>query len=367
MSKNMNSQNELVSIIILNYNGNEFLENCIESIFRETKQKYELIIVDNNSPDKSGEKFSKKYESCKFILNKKNLGVSEGLNIGIRNSNGTHIVLLNNDLIVAPKWLDYLFEAYEEKGNGLYQPKFLKMKDKNIIDSAGNLISIFGFGFSREKGRKDNFQYNTIEEIGFAAGTCLFCSKEIFDEIGLFDEKLFAYNEDLDFGWRAKLSNYKSYYVPKSIVYHHGSAQWKWSGEKFYLLERNRWIVLLSNYNIKTILKLLPSLLIIEILLLLFFTKKKMLIKKLRSYGGIIKFINHIKEKRKEIEKIRKKDDHEILKSFSSIIETPLEVSESESVEKFNKLLKILSKFTGFNDILKDGQQHLKVDKGRNS
>ena len=59
MSKNMNSEKELVSIIILNYNGNEFLENCIESIFRETEQKFELIIVDNNSPDKSGEKFSK--------------------------------------------------------------------------------------------------------------------------------------------------------------------------------------------------------------------------------------------------------------------------------------------------------------------
>ena len=133
MSKNMNSEKELVSIIILNYNGNEFLENCIESIFRETKQKFELIIVDNNSSDKSGEKFSKKYESCKFILNKKNVGVSEGLNIGIRNANGKHIVLLNNDLIVAPKWLDYLFEAYKEKGNALYQPKFLKMKNRNII------------------------------------------------------------------------------------------------------------------------------------------------------------------------------------------------------------------------------------------
>ena len=84
MSKNMNSKEELVSIIILNYNGNKFLENCIESIFRETKQKFELIIVDNNSPDKSGEKFSKKYELCKFILNQNNVGVSEGLNIGIR-------------------------------------------------------------------------------------------------------------------------------------------------------------------------------------------------------------------------------------------------------------------------------------------
>ncbi|MCV0410562.1 glycosyltransferase family 2 protein [Nitrosopumilus sp.] len=345
---NINTKKGLISIIILNYNGEKFLENCLESIFRETKQDYEVIVVDNDSPDKSGEKFSEKYQNCNFILNKKNVGVSEGLNIGIRNANGEFIVLLNNDLIVAPKWLDYLLEAYQKKGSGLYQPKFLKMKDRNIIDSAGNLINIFGFGFSREKGKRDLLQYNEIEEIGFAAGTCLFCSKEIFDKVGLFDEKLFAYNEDLDLGWRARLQNYRSFYVPKSIVYHHGSAQWKWSGEKFYLLERNRWVVLLSNYKIKTILKLLPSLLIIEIVLLIFFTKKRMLLKKLRSYGGIIKFWNHIRKRRKIIEKTRNVDDEEIFKSFSCTIQTPLEVSETESIEKFNKLLKILGKFVGY-------------------
>ena len=265
----MNSKTGLVSIIILNYNGEKYLEDCIESIFRETKHDFEVIVVDNNSPDKSGNKFSKKYQNCKFILNEKNEGVSEGLNIGIKNSNGEYIVLLNNDLIVAPKWLDYLFEAYEKNGSGLYQPKFLKMSDRSIIDSAGNLINVFGFGFSREKGKKDVLKYNSIEEIGFAAGTCMFTAKKIFDEVGLFDKKLFAYNEDLDLGWRARLLGYKSFYVPESIVYHHGSAQWKWSGEKFYLLERNRWIVLLSNYKTGTILKLLPSLLILEIALLL--------------------------------------------------------------------------------------------------
>ena len=88
---------------------------------------------------------------------------------------------------------------------------------------------------------------------------------------------------------------------------------------------------------------------------------------KLRSYGGIIKFANHIKQKREKIRKIRKNDDHEILKSFSTIIETPLEVSESESVDKFNKLLRILSKLNGFDDILKPSQQHLKVDEERDS
>ena len=344
----MSLKNELISIIILNYNGEKFLENCIESIFKETKLAYEIIIVDNNSPDKSGEKLSKKIETCNFILNKKNVGVSEGLNIGIKNANGKYVVLLNNDLIVAPKWLDYLLEAYKKNGEGLYQPKFLKMNDKKIIDSAGNLINIFGFGFSREKGKKDVLQYNKIEEIGFAAGTCLFCSKEVFDKVGLFDEKFFAYNEDLDLGWRARLLNYKSYYVPKSIVYHHGSAQWKWSGEKFYLLERNRWIVLLSNYSIKTILKLLPSLLIIEFVLLVFFMKKGMLVKKLKSYIGIIKFLNHIKKRRKDIKKRKSISDNEIFESFCCTIETPLEVSETEGIEKFNKLLKILGNFVGY-------------------
>jgi len=339
------TKKEMVSIIILNYNGDKFLENCLESIIRETNQSYEIIVVDNNSPDKSGEKFSKKYQKCNFILNKKNVGVSEGLNIGIRNAKGKFVVLLNNDLIVAPKWLEHLFDAHEIYGNGLYQPKFLKMNDRTILDSAGNLINIFGFGFSREKGKKDVLQYNKIEEIGFAAGTCLFCSKEVFDKVGLFDEKFFAYNEDLDLGWRARLLNYKSYYVPKSIVYHHGSAQWKWSGEKFYLLERNRWIALLSNYNTKTIVKLLPSLIIIELVLLVFFTKKKMLIKKLKSYGGILKLTRHIQKRKKEIQEMKTVNEKEILDLFSCTIETPLEVSETEGIDKFNKLLKLLCNF----------------------
>ena len=343
----MNSKTGLVSIIILNYNGEKYLEDCLESIFRETKCDFEIIVVDNNSPDKSGDKFSKKYQNCKFILNEKNEGVSEGLNVGIKNSNGEYIVLLNNDLIVAPKWLDYLFEAYEKNGSGLYQPKFLKMSDRSIIDSAGNLINIFGFGFSREKGKKDILKYNSIEEIGFAAGTCMFTAKEIFDKVGYFDKKLFAYNEDLDLGWRARLLGYKSFYVPESIVYHHGSAQWKWSGEKFYLLERNRWVVLLSNYNTGTILKLLPSLLILEIALLIFFAKKRMLIKKLRSYGGIIRLNNHITKRKKSLKRVAGFNDQEILKSFSCSIETPLEVSETENIDKFNKLLKNLCKLVG--------------------
>ena len=343
----------LISIIILNYNGEHFLKNCLDSVLKETDREIEIIVVDNNSPDNSGIKFSKEYSKCKFILNKKNVGVPEGFNIGIRNSNGEFIVLLNNDLIVTPGWLDQFFIAFEKCGNALYQPKFLKMKNLNELDGTGNMINLFGFAFARGKGKEDLGQYEKMEEISYASGTCMFCPKKIFDDIGLFDEKFFAYHEEVDLGWRARLFGYKSHYVPKTIIHHYGSAQWKWSDEKFYLLERNRWLVLLKNYSLSTILKLLPSLLILEIFMLGFFAKKRMLIKKFKSYGSIIKLYNHIKKNRKLIKKLRRVSDDEILSAFCCNIEIPKESSQSGYMTKFNKLLISLSKFSGYYDKVK--------------
>lgn len=348
------SKKGLLSIVILNYNGMNFLENCIESIVRETNHENEIIVVDNKSPDSSGEVFSKKYPKIKFILNKKNVGVPEGLNIGIKNSNGEYIVLLNNDLVVTPDWFQPLLEAYKKNGIALYQPKFVKMTDSSIIDGVGNMINIFGFGFAREKGMKDNGQYSDLEEISYASGTCMFAPRKIFDEIGLFDEKFFAYHEELDIGWRARLFGYNSYFVPQSVIKHFGSASWKWSGEKFYLLERNRWLVLLKNYSIFTLLRLLPSLLLIEFFMLGFFASKKLLKKKIQSYISIIKLRKHIKEQRKVISRKRRLSDSEIMNSFCGSIKIPPEADESNMNEKFNKILKTLCKLNRLENIVRD-------------
>jgi len=338
----------LTSIIILNYNGENFLKNCIDSVLNETKRDIEIIIVDNNSPDNSGRKISDKYPQCKFILNKKNLGVPEGLNVGIKNSNGEFIVLLNNDLIVTTGWLDGFFSAYEKCGDALYQPKFLKMKNVNELDGTGNMINLFGFAFARSKGKPDLGQYEKMEEISYASGTCMFIPKKIFDEIGLFDGKFFAYHEEVDFGWRARLFGYKSYYVPKTIIHHFGSAQWKWSDKKFYLLERNRWFVLLKNYSLKTLIRLFPSLLIIELFMLAFFIKKGMLLKKIQSYGNIIKLSKTTIKDRKNIQKNRKISDKEIIRSFCCNVYIPPESEEADHMQNFNNLLITLSKLSGF-------------------
>ena len=350
----MKSQPNFTSIIILNYNGTNFLKDCIDSIVRETHSPYEIIVVDNNSPDNSGEIFSKKYPEIKFILNEENVGVPEGLNIGIRNAVGEFVVLLNNDLIVMSNWLDNFFKAYEKTGVALYQPKSLKFKDPTILDGTGCMINIFGFGFARDKGLKDEGKYDKQEEISYASGTCMFAPTKIFDEIGLFDSTFFAYHEELDLGWRARIFGYSSYYVPETIIHHHGSVHWKWSPQVFYFLERNRWLVLLKNYSTKTLVKLLPSLIIIEFFMLAFFISKGLFLKKLKSYGSILKLGNHIRKQRRTIQQKRKIDDNEIIRSFCGTLKIPSEASDSKLNGIFTKLLLFLCKSTGYDKIVRE-------------
>ena len=344
----------LTSIIILNYNGKLFLKDCIESIIKNTNREHEIIIIDNKSPDNSGQLIQNDFLNCKFILNKENVGIPQGLNIGIENSEGEFIVFLNNDLIVKSGWLDGFFSAYEKFGDALYQPKSLKMKDSKIIDGVGNMINLFGFGFSRGKGEKDVGKYDKgIEEISYASGTCMFLPRKIIEEIGVFDKKLFAYHEEVDFGWRARLFGYRSYYVPDSLIYHFGSANWGWSKKKFYLLERNRWIVLLKNYSGKTILKLLPGLIVIEIILFGFFIRKGLLKEKLKGFLSVLMLLNHIIKNRKVVQSKRKIRDEDLVSEFYSGIYIPPESQESQHTENFNKILIKMSKLSGFYNSLK--------------
>ena len=211
------SENQLVSIIILNYNAGDLLLNCVDSVFKSTYPNFEVIIVDNLSTDNSHIRCKEKFEKIQLIENKKNLGYCEGNNVGIKSANGEFILILNPDTIVDPDWLNELFHAYHKHGEALYQPKHLSLKEKSSIMSTGNMINVFGFGYAREKGEKDVNQHNAIEQIGYASGTCLFVPSSIFKNVGLLDPFIFLYHDDLDFGWRAAQLGIKSYYVPSSV------------------------------------------------------------------------------------------------------------------------------------------------------
>ncbi len=214
------NESPLVSVIVLNYNAGELLLNCVDSLIKSSYSNLEIIVVDNISKDGSQTKCKEKFPNIKLIQNKENLGYCGGNNIGIRDAKGEFIVILNPDTVVDSDWIKELIFAYNKFGEGLYQPKILSLNEENIIQSTGNMLHVFGFGFARDKGNKVVDKIEETEKIGYASGTCLFTSREVIDKVGLLDEFLFLYHDDLDLGGRAAQIGIHSYYVPKSKIFH---------------------------------------------------------------------------------------------------------------------------------------------------
>ena len=336
----------LVSIIILNYNAGDLLLECVRSIVRTTYDNFEVIVVDNASMDDSHKKCKVEFERIQLIENKQNLGYCEGNNVGIKQAKGDYIVILNPDTTVEPHWLNELLSAYDAFGNGMYQPKLLSMENPKKINSAGNMIHVFGFGYSRGKGEEDIGQYDKPEAIGYASGACLFTSSEILNKIGLFDPFLFAYHDDLDLGWRAAQLGIKSYYIPKSVVYHADSFSFKWSPHKFFLLERNRHYCLLTSYSRITLLKIIPALILVEIAILFFYLSKGLIKSKFKGYINIIKNRKQVSRRYKELQKKRILSDKEVIKNFQNKISIPGTVTNYTSNHLFNNFVSALSRIS---------------------
>ena len=185
------SESPLVSIIVLNYNAGELLLNCINSLKKSKYTNLEILVVDNISSDGSQTKCKEQFPDIKLIQNKENFGYCGGNNIGIREAKGEFIIILNPDTIVESNCIEELIFAHNKFGDGLYQPKILSLNEENIIQSTGNMLHIFGFGFARDKGNKISDKNEEIEKIGYASGTCLFTSRKVLEKVGLLDEFLF--------------------------------------------------------------------------------------------------------------------------------------------------------------------------------
>ena len=338
------NMNPFVSIIILNYNAGNLLLNCVDSVFKSTYPNFEVLVVDNISTDNSHVVCKKKFEKIHLIENKENLGYCEGNNVGIRNANGEFVVILNPDTIVEPNWLNHLMSAYNEFGEGLYQPKFFSLNEKHVLQSTGNMLHIFGFGFAKDKGKIDDEKMESVEKINYASGTCLFTSKIVLDKIGLLDPFLFLYHDDLDLGWRAAHIGINSFYVPKSIIYHAESYSIKWSSKKFYWLERNRKYCLLTHYSKETYAKMRLSLFLVDLCVWLFYLSKGFLGAKIKAELDIFRNRKDIKIKYNQLEKIKIISDKELIKKFPDEIFVPKNVSEPIFNQLFNNILSVLSK-----------------------
>jgi len=248
------NKSPLVSIIVVNYNGKNQLEKCLESLVKINYDPFEIILVDNNSTDTSIEYVKNHYPSIIIIKLDKNYGFAEPNNIGAKNAKGDYLLFLNNDTLVDPNFLSELVKiAKKDSSISIFQS--LLLKPNGEVDSSGDFIDILGRAYSS----KDNT--NNVRKILSARGASMMIKKDAFWELGGFDKNYFASFEDVDLGWRAWICGHKVVLVPSSIVFHEGGKTIEnISNEIMYHAVKNNLSLRLVNFEfshaIKSIIKL---------------------------------------------------------------------------------------------------------------
>ncbi len=219
-----------VTIIIPNYNGCHFMEPCLASLKKQTYKDYQILVVDNASTDGSVEYVKEHYPEIEVIALKKNYGFSKAVNVGIRRSTTPYVILLNNDTTADPYYIEEMVRTIEKSPRIFsVSSKMIQMYHPELIDSAGDLYTLTGWGVCRGVGRPVSNYTETDEVFSACAGAAIY-RRQVFQKIGLFDEKHFAYLEDIDVGYRARIFGYRNLYCPTALVYHVGSGT---SGSKY--------------------------------------------------------------------------------------------------------------------------------------
>lgn len=257
--------NKKVSIIIVNYSGLGFLKKCILSIKKQTYKNIEVIVVDNNSSDDSIAFLRKNNSEIIIIQNKENFGFAKGNNIGAKKAAGQYLFFLNNDTELFPDAVEKLVYLYQP--NSILSAFQISTREKKTPGHAGDAMDIFGYPYHDD---------DTSEtKIFYADGVALFIKKSDFFKLGMFDEKLFMFQEDIDLSWRAQLLGYNIIACQEAKLYHYygGTAsldvnksnQYITSYFRRYLNEKNVIRNIIKNYSLFTISLIIPILILFHL------------------------------------------------------------------------------------------------------
>lgn len=234
----------LFSIVIPNWNGKHFLEDCLNALHNQTYTPIEVIIVDNASSDGSQAYIKENYPEVKLIELTENKGFTGACNIGMEAAEGEFISLLNNDTEADPKWVTEIVNAFDRYPNvGMIASKMLLFDRRDHIHTTGDFFTTDGRAGNRGVWEKDEGQYDTEDFVFSACGGSSAYRKSMLDTIGLLDNDYFFLLEDVDLAWRAQLAGYRVLYVPRAVVYHHLSATGGGVTASFHDGRNSIWII----------------------------------------------------------------------------------------------------------------------------
>jgi GT2 family glycosyltransferase len=238
----------LLSVIIPNWNGARHLPTCLNALRRQTYPHLEVLVVDNASTDESPALVQRDYPEVQLIRLDYNHGLTGGVNRGIQVARGEVVAPLNNDTEVTPGWAEALMTALlNHPDAGMAASKMLLFDRRDTLHSAGDAYGVNGIPVNRGVWQPDQGQFDGDEYIWGGCGGAVAYRRAMLDDIGLFDEDLFMYCEDVDLNWRAQLAGYRCVFAPQAMVYHHLSATGGGEIASFYTGRNTVW-VLVKNY-----------------------------------------------------------------------------------------------------------------------
>lgn len=301
----------LVSVIIVNWNGKKWLEKCLGSLENQTYKKKEIVFVDNASSDGSVEFVKQKFPRTRIIESKKNLGLTNGINLGIHESEGEYLLLINNDAWVEKDFIKSLYEFYIKKDFAVIAPRE-KRYDKSQDFKCNTTIDITGSPayFTPTYSRPDKTFYLSV---------CFFVSKKEYLYSGGLDTDFFMYNEDVDWFWRLSLLGKKFTYIKDVFIYHAGAGS-TGSGIKyntFLWRNQNSLQMIIKNYSLPMLFLVLPIYLlqnVFEIIFFMLFLKPKIALSYIQGWIFNIRNLGRTVRKRRRIQNRRVVQESEIIR-----------------------------------------------------
>lgn len=268
------------TVVIPNYNGIRFIKECLESLLAQDipLSEYHIIVVDNGSTDGSRQLIEDRFSQVSLIALPSNTGFCHAVNSGIEAAHAPYVILLNNDTKVDSHFVKALCDAMDTRPRAFsVSARMLMWDNPDLLDDAGDRYCVLGWAYARGKGQR-SARYDSPVEIFSSCGGAAIYRKALLDEIGLFDENHFAYLEDLDIGYRARIHGYHNYYEPSAQVIHYGSASSgsRYNAWKTELAASNSIYVTVKNMPLAQWLWNSPFLLLGFLAKFLFFCKKGM-------------------------------------------------------------------------------------------
>lgn len=268
--------NPLISFLVVSFNSEKYITNCLNSILHQSEKNHEIIVIDNNSTDKTVSILQefKKYPQVKTIFNATNIGYGNALSIGINESKAEYLAILNADVLLDERWASSLLAVFSND-NEVMAANGKILLPNGDVQSTGGMMDRYGAVIQRNSKLFKTSKILDGMTFFYSDGSSFIVRRKIFDQVH-FDSKLFLYYEDVDLSWKIRMLNHKIAYSEKAISYHHvGHSNSEMTLGKFYYIARNRIYMCLKNYSPRNVFTRIPVILFLIFLNSVYYDKSK--------------------------------------------------------------------------------------------